>query len=62
METKMHSASDIRSLTDAELDEVNGGIAPLVAAFFVGAMTGVTLGAFIHGSQQTATLQGVLHR
>lgn len=53
---------DIRSLTDAEIDEVNGGIAPLVAAFFVGAMTGVTLGAVIHGAQQTGTLGPGLHR
>ena len=54
--------SDTRSLTDAELDEVNGGIAPLVVAFFVGAMTGVTLGAFIHGAEQKGTLGPAIHR
>jgi lactobin A/cerein 7B family class IIb bacteriocin len=62
MEFEMHkleTTADIRPLTDAELDEVNGGIAPLVAAFFVGAMTGVTIGAFIHGSEQTGTLRGL---
>jgi lactobin A/cerein 7B family class IIb bacteriocin len=60
VEIEMQNAgntSGIRSLTDTELDDVNGGVAPLVAAFFVGAMTGVTIGALIHGALETGILK-----
>ena len=51
MNQSMSQTSEIRELSADELDAVNGGIAPLVAAFFAGAMVGVTVGGFIHGAQ-----------
>lgn len=52
---------DIRPLSDAELAEANGGIAPLVVAFGCGAMVGVVVGGIL-GSGRTISMGELLRQ
>jgi hypothetical protein len=58
------TGTDIRPLTDAELDEANGGAAFLVIAVACGLMAGVVGGASLHAwaTQPTGTLGSGLHK